>query len=327
MGDIRPPFDTNFVYSEVNADCYYYAWNSGSDRYEIAMVNTERIGKLIITKKIGPISEVIDYEDITGNYKFKEGSVDERNANLKAMKTIGRIPMEILKKRSQIQEFELKAEIPNSIMIGDAINIQTEIINRITSNLTVEMYVNISSMYYNDKIANEILNFKESIHLNEKGKQKINFTIAASDYLDKLVGHSTIRVQIFTSLNNVLNNRKIQNDINIEKPELRIEAKPVVSLGEKFNLNISLFNPLLIVVQNCKLNIESNHFGPKELNIQQIEALSKFNTSIPVIIRKPGIETFEANLNCEILTNIASQITVLVKGNSMSSSNIRPPMP
>ena len=65
-------YDNLFVISEVNADVVYHYEIGG--RSIVIGSNTTRVGSLIATKKMGED----ELEDITLEYKFEEGTVEER---------------------------------------------------------------------------------------------------------------------------------------------------------------------------------------------------------------------------------------------------------
>ena len=68
-------FDNEFVISEVNADIkYHFEKSDGS--FQVMESDLRRVGKHISTKAVGHMSR----EDITGHYKYPEGSHAERAA-------------------------------------------------------------------------------------------------------------------------------------------------------------------------------------------------------------------------------------------------------
>lgn len=70
-GDVYLPFDSKFVYAEVNADKVYWVVKkvNGKDKYTRISTETQGIGMNISTKAVGQDKR----EDITAQYKFPEG--------------------------------------------------------------------------------------------------------------------------------------------------------------------------------------------------------------------------------------------------------------
>lgn len=68
-------YDNEFVISEVNADIkYHFEKSDGS--FQVMSSDQRKVGKHISTKAVGHMSR----EDITGHYKYPEGSHAERAA-------------------------------------------------------------------------------------------------------------------------------------------------------------------------------------------------------------------------------------------------------
>lgn len=71
-GDVYLPYDSKFVYAEVNADRVYWLVKkvNGKDKYFKIATETQDIGKNISTKAVGQNRR----EDITREYKYPEGN-------------------------------------------------------------------------------------------------------------------------------------------------------------------------------------------------------------------------------------------------------------
>lgn len=67
-------YDLEFIYSEVNADENYYVEKDDGSGYTLIRNVTDSIGKSISTKTVGSKKR----QDITLEYKYAEGSVEER---------------------------------------------------------------------------------------------------------------------------------------------------------------------------------------------------------------------------------------------------------
>lgn len=68
-GEVQLPYDTPFVYAEVNADEVVWLFEGGQVQ-EILAHNTSYIGKAISTKMVGSDERL----DITSSYKYPEGA-------------------------------------------------------------------------------------------------------------------------------------------------------------------------------------------------------------------------------------------------------------
>ncbi|KAF2974970.1 hypothetical protein EK904_014756 [Melospiza melodia maxima] len=71
-GDMLLKYDIPFIFAEVNADVVY--WVVQGDGMQKQSIRSSDVGKFISTKSVGRDSR----EDITHNYKYPEGSEEER---------------------------------------------------------------------------------------------------------------------------------------------------------------------------------------------------------------------------------------------------------
>lgn len=98
-------YDNEFVIAEVNADIkYHYRRKAGGD-FAVMGSDITTVGKHISTKAVGSNKR----EDITLQYKYKEGSASERAA-LKGGKTS--------EKEDATKPFKFEADLTSSNIVG-----------------------------------------------------------------------------------------------------------------------------------------------------------------------------------------------------------------
>lgn len=68
-GEVYLPYDTGFIFSEVNGDRVYWDVDDDDGSMKAGYVDTKSIGKFISTKEPGGDSRL----DVTGDYKYEEG--------------------------------------------------------------------------------------------------------------------------------------------------------------------------------------------------------------------------------------------------------------
>lgn len=92
QGKTQYGYDVAFVYSEVNAEHVTWRPDSRSQfKWRRVSITTDHVGKKILTKKIGVMvhSGISDAEDITDQYKYREGTKEERYSYNLAYKSTG----------------------------------------------------------------------------------------------------------------------------------------------------------------------------------------------------------------------------------------------
>lgn len=94
VGDVNQQYDLPFLYSEVNADQISWVKDYQTGRWRKINVITNSIGQLILTKKKNAPGRV-DFNpvDLTLQYKFREGSQEERDSIHNAGRQMGLVSM------------------------------------------------------------------------------------------------------------------------------------------------------------------------------------------------------------------------------------------
>uniref|UniRef100_A0A8C5R6E1 protein-glutamine gamma-glutamyltransferase n=1 Tax=Leptobrachium leishanense TaxID=445787 RepID=A0A8C5R6E1_9ANUR len=82
-GDVHLDYDGPFVFSMVNADCV--SWMMYGKKREKLLCDPRLVGNCISTKYVGRD----DREDVTHQYKYEEGSMEERKVFQKAISQMG----------------------------------------------------------------------------------------------------------------------------------------------------------------------------------------------------------------------------------------------
>uniref|UniRef100_A0A8C5KV92 Protein-glutamine gamma-glutamyltransferase 5 n=1 Tax=Jaculus jaculus TaxID=51337 RepID=A0A8C5KV92_JACJA len=81
-GEVDLNYDTRFAFSMVNADCM--SWLVSGGKEEKLHQDTATVGNFISTKSI----QSDERDDVTENYKYEEGSLQERQVFLKALQKL-----------------------------------------------------------------------------------------------------------------------------------------------------------------------------------------------------------------------------------------------
>ena len=123
-------YDTEFVISEVNADVVTYVRTPSGDR--LACSNHTKVGKNISTKAVGST----DREDITSQYKYPEGSPEERAA-------LGRDDT-----AAAASDVGVNIEPATDVLIGEELRAELVLTSTASAPRTVEYTIHLSPVTY-----------------------------------------------------------------------------------------------------------------------------------------------------------------------------------
>ncbi|KAJ8302695.1 hypothetical protein KUTeg_019091 [Tegillarca granosa] len=173
-GELSMPYDAAFVFAEVNADIKKFEVLGGYQFDPLGEI-TDRVGKKISTKKIrsgndgegASLRNLFDpdrnREDVTCNYKFPEGSKEERKAVENAVKHAQFSYGDYV---APPKDLEVKLTDIDRVMIGEDLTVEVIVKNiseskerRTISVLTVEIYC----CTYTGEPVGEAIKFDEHI--------------------------------------------------------------------------------------------------------------------------------------------------------------------
>ncbi|XP_025904103.1 protein-glutamine gamma-glutamyltransferase 6-like [Nothoprocta perdicaria] len=171
-GDVDLDYDTLFVYTEVNADCNrWIVYNDGTKKR--VYCDTEIIGRFISTKAVGSNSRV----DVTYNYKYPEGSSEERRVYRKAWaKIFGSNVPERRRESTNERSSEMmrnpgisgKFKLAEPPVFGKDINLILILNNLSFDHKTVRVDISASTILYTRRAVSEILQATTSVDLGSK---------------------------------------------------------------------------------------------------------------------------------------------------------------
>ncbi|KAK3724553.1 hypothetical protein QZH41_019598 [Actinostola sp. cb2023] len=137
-GEVYLPYDTGFVFAEVNGDKVYWSVDITGEM-SVTYIDKKSVGKFISTKAVGSNER----DDITKNYKFDEGSAEERKAVELAYKYSSRKDRHIYSKPSSNDvSFEIRTGEHTMItMIGEDFQCELFIKNSSRDKRTIQVAI------------------------------------------------------------------------------------------------------------------------------------------------------------------------------------------
>ena len=145
------PYDNEFVIAEVNADVKYYS-EVKRGKFEHSGSNTSHVGKKISTKAVGSRRR----EDVTGNYKYREGTVAERAAHGAEGDN------------AKVEDVEFEVTFSKRASIGESFDIQVSLQTRAKGNRTVRVRTNVHAVSYTGGDRKDVKKSSQKVVLSGK---------------------------------------------------------------------------------------------------------------------------------------------------------------
>ncbi|EMP28270.1 Protein-glutamine gamma-glutamyltransferase E [Chelonia mydas] len=255
-GDVDLDYDTLFVFTEVNADCNQWIVYKDGTKKKV-YCDTERIGKAISTKAMGSNSRV----DVTNNYKYPEGSHEEREVYKKACakargshltERLSEAPNEGSSETVRKPEVSGVFKLVEPPVFGKDINLILILTNLSSEYKPVKVNLSASTILYTRRAVAEILQAATSVDLGSKEEKQIQLKISYAQYEKSLTNDKKILV---TALCEVMHTQEakmlVEKTITLESPTIFIKIPAQVVVHKPVTVEISYANPLPEPVKDC----------------------------------------------------------------------------
>nr|KAF6472717.1 transglutaminase 6 [Molossus molossus] len=292
-GDVHLAHDGPFVFAEVNADYITWLWTEDESR-ERVYSDTKKIGRCISTKAVGSDSRV----DITGLYKYPEGSRKERQVYSKAVRKLFGVDASGRRTRvrrgssrglwrDDLLEPATKPSITGKFkvleppMLGHDLKLALCLTNLTSRAQRVRVNLSGATILYTRKPVAEILRESHSVRLGPEEEKNIPIVISYSQYKEDLTEDKKI---MFAAMCLVTKGEKllIEKDITLED-FITIKVLGPAVVGVAVLVEVMVVNPLLERVEDCMLMVEGSGLlqGQLSINVPSLEpqerALVQFN--------------------------------------------------
>ncbi|XP_060071611.1 protein-glutamine gamma-glutamyltransferase K-like [Ylistrum balloti] len=216
-GHVYLNYDVGFVFSEVNGDKINWQINEDGSM-EVTNIDKFAIGKNISTKAIGSS----DREDVTGLYKYPEGSVDERRV-VKFVNQFGSKRKERIYEQEPKKEVDLELDLPNNTMIGEDVEIKVKVINLEKEDRKVHIRITVLNAYYTGIAGRRVKTEKMECVIPGNRVETVTMMVTGKEYEKKRNPEG--RFQVYANVKNVSNNRMhvLSEVLMLATPDLTVD--------------------------------------------------------------------------------------------------------
>ncbi|KAJ6655544.1 hypothetical protein lerEdw1_005015 [Lerista edwardsae] len=314
QGNVLLNYDTAFVFTEVNADINRWVVYPNGSRVKV-YCDTTSIGTHISTKAVGSNQRV----DITSNYKFPEGSAEERSVYKKACAEFaGSSTRPASASEDAAAELithpELfgKFRLTQPPVLGKDIDLILTLANLSAAPKTVTVNLSVSTVIYTRAAVKEILKEATTVALGCKEEKHLPLRITYAHYGASLTDDKKILV---TALCDVAQGVKllVEKAITLESTNIAIAAPAHVVANQPATVEIAYANPLPEPVDNCVLLVTLMGQAVK-INVAGLAAGEKSKIYFEFTPHSPGAMQLHVDFSCNkfhhvkgfVLMNVAA---------------------
>ncbi|XP_061432057.1 LOW QUALITY PROTEIN: protein-glutamine gamma-glutamyltransferase 2-like [Lethenteron reissneri] len=333
-GQVALGYETPFVFAEVNADVVMWSVAADGRRTRMSCI-TDHVGRCISTKRAGRDER----EDITLQYKYPEGSKEERAAYARATCIVRgekpqpgvdddysrppRVPPapngagEQGEQQEVVQGLVLRTRLSRSAFVGSDMDVHTSLRNPSRRHAAVVRLVLCARAVTYTGIVKGICTQRECTVKVPPGEIVSEpLRIKYKDYESQLRDQNIIRVTCAITLpgqETIL--AFSERNIILETPEIHVMVLGEPVVGRELKVEMSLVNPLPQPLDDGVFSLE----GPGLTSLQQIscsdvvEPEKRVCVSASFCPSKPGLHNLIITFNSNRLRNVHGEARVIVR--------------
>ncbi|VDI05733.1 transglutaminase 1 [Mytilus galloprovincialis] len=316
-GEVNMPYDTPFIFAEVNADRVNWELNEVDETHNVG-VERRSVGMRISTKLPKGRSGCIEHfcydiqrEDVTQMYKYEEGSNEERAAVLQANQNSSK---KGLYDEGKISDVEFELVDKDTVPFGNDFEILLKIKNTSKEERTVSGCISTSSMHYTGVPANKIKNVElNAKKVKAKSEKVISMKVTFNEYLPQLVEQCHMKMSCMCRVLETKHTYVHQDTFRLLKPDILIKAPATGKIGQLIKANVSFTNPLPCTLTHCTLTVEGPGLQePSVLKQSIVESKQTFMTTIEFLPRKVGVKELVVAFNSRELAMVEGSCEITV---------------
>lgn len=300
-------YDTDFVIGEVNADVVFYWKKSDGSGFVVRDRRRNHVGKRISTKAVGKDAR----EDITLEYKYKEGSKEEREA-------LARRPSDKIEVETGEKKIDFDVVCEPRVQAGDKVKVIVKAINKGGQDVKVNMGCLYRAIRYTGETVKVI--GKESwkdVPVKKGSTVEKKVELDWDDYASFF--KQDVQTIQFVNTGKVVGSTQAWTEDCIVRvygdKALEISAPSKVEIGKKAKLKVKVINSFRVKLTKVVIRVEGE--GLLDTVTKTLSDVDKGKTVETEIYLEPtekGKKTVVVTLDTVELKDIGKSLKIEVEG-------------
>ncbi|XP_040476449.1 protein 4.2 isoform X2 [Ursus maritimus] len=302
------------LFATVNASCV--VWKCREDgALELTNSNTKYVGNNISTKGVGSNR----CEDITQNYKYPEGSLQEKEVLEKVQEERMRhekdsgIHPPSLKTTEPLYMF-LKA--PSSLNLGGNAQFSVSLANPSDQKKAVQLAFGLQAIYYNGILAAELWKKKLSLMLDANKGEEIPEELSFFHFEQSPPENSFLRLTVMATATHSEPSLSCfaQEDITICRPHLTIEMPETAEQYQLLKASVSLYNFLHAPMKDCVISLFGKGliYRERRYRLASVWPGNILYTEFQFTPTQVGLQRLTVEMDCDMFQNVTNYRDVTV---------------
>lgn len=298
------PFDAAVVFAEVNSDVVFYSRNR-EGTMEPVKVNRTHVGRIVLTKAPGTMQR----RDVTDQYKFPEGSTEERTVLEKAEE------YGCQREKSELPPADVDLVIPTlEVSIGDDFELSLEFTNQSDERRVVDTYISGNVVYYTGVTAAEFLFNNPTVTIGPNKSVKELVTVESKYYMRHLVEQANLNFIITGKVKETGQIVSTMKVVPLRNPKLLVKVTGVGRVSEEMTATVDFTNPYNFNLEDVYVRMEGpGLMSPKLKFYSLIPAGSSLVWMESFNPLRPGSSRVIVTLDCPTLRQVQGVASVTIE--------------
>uniref|UniRef100_G1SDI9 Protein-glutamine gamma-glutamyltransferase 5 n=1 Tax=Oryctolagus cuniculus TaxID=9986 RepID=G1SDI9_RABIT len=332
-GEVDLKYDTPFAFSMVNADCV--SWLVYGGKEQKLHRNTSAVGSFISTKGV----QSDERDDVTENYKYQEGSPEERQVFLKAVQKLkagksqgppgadappssstplsGDSPQSLdipSLRPGEVAQVSLKFKLLEPPHMGQDINFMLLAINVSPQSKDLKVNLSAQSLLHDGSPMPPFWQDTAFLTLFPQEVKTYSCIIPYFQYSQYLSTDKLIRISALSEEKNSLEKILVNKIITLAYPGIMINVLGAAIVNQPLSIQVIFSNPLLEQVANCVLTVEGSGLFKKQQRvlIGVLKPQHRASITLTTVPFKSGQRQIQANLKSDKFKDIKGYRSVYV---------------
>ncbi|XP_068996653.1 protein-glutamine gamma-glutamyltransferase 2-like [Embiotoca jacksoni] len=305
-GELTRKYDAPFIFAEVNADVVDKVRQSNGE-FVTSHGSTRHAGRFISTKAVG--SDLRD--DITHQYKYAEGSEDERRVYEKAQHH------NKLQKSGEEPGLHLKIKLSDNMIVGSNFEVFAILTNDCMDARDCKFRFFATAVGYNGTRGARCGFASIEVEVPPGEERRLSIKLEYDSYGAAITSDRMIRLLAMAYDKRLDVFHHARKTLVLDEPELDIKLEGAATVNQSVTVQLTLLNPLPEPLQDCSFTIEGNNLTdgkPITAKIGAVGAAQEAKARIEFIPSSSGSNVLLVNFDSDKLKKIRGFISVVVRG-------------
>ncbi|XP_003975980.2 coagulation factor XIII A chain [Takifugu rubripes] len=303
-GEMCYPFDAAFVFAEVNSDVVFYS--RGKDgAMQPVRVNQTHVGRMVLTKAPGATTR----RDITSQYKFPEGTSEERTVLEKA-EGFG-----CHREKSRPPEADVDLVLPTlEVPVGQDFELSLEFVNRSDQRRVVEAYISGNVVFYTGVTSAEFMLRDPTVTMKPNETVKETVVVESKKYMKHLVEQANLHFIITGKVKETGQIVTAMKVVALHNPKLSVKVSGENRVSEEMMATVEFTNPFSFALADVYIRMEGpGVMMPTYKYYSLIPNGSSLTWTEMFVPQRAGATRVFATLDCPALRQVQGEVSLTIK--------------